>query len=59
MINNPAYFAENADSSITTTFSAYNVVTLLKALLIVTITGHLTYPEQKLADWLVNKLIKN
>jgi cephalosporin-C deacetylase-like acetyl esterase len=44
----------------TSTFSAYNTISAPKELFIVPETGHWTYPEQeqKMADWLINKLTK-
>ncbi|WP_159523031.1 acetylxylan esterase [Sunxiuqinia indica] len=45
----------------TSTFSAYNTITAPKEIFIVPETAHWTYPEQeeKLADWLIEKLTKN
>lgn len=45
----------------TSTFSAYNTVLAPKEIFVVPETGHWTYPEQeqRLADWLIEKLIKN
>jgi cephalosporin-C deacetylase-like acetyl esterase len=44
----------------TSTFSAYNTISAPKELFVVPETGHWTYPEQeqKMADWLINKLNK-